>query len=311
MKKALVLGASGGIGYAIVCELAARGIQVVAFARGKEKLQALYEKNEAVSIFPGDALNEEELMRASDGIDVIFHALSFPYQEWEDKHMRCINTMINVAQANQAKIALVDNIYAYGRQSSKVVSEETNKKPHTKKGKIRLAMENKLKASNVPSVIVHMPDLYGPNAENTILFETLKSVTRDKNANFVGSLQVSREFLYTFDGAKVIVELALQSDAYNQNWNVPAVHPITGQQLVELIRDISGYNKQVRTVSKGMIRTLAIFSPFMREMKEMMYLTEEPVILSGAKYEKEMGVLPHTSYREGLQETLEWLKKRG
>ena len=36
MKKALVLGASGGMGYSIVKELSSRGIKVMAFARTKE-----------------------------------------------------------------------------------------------------------------------------------------------------------------------------------------------------------------------------------------------------------------------------------
>jgi short-subunit dehydrogenase len=42
MKKAVVLGASGGMGYALVNELTERGIETVAFARTKEKLQKLY-----------------------------------------------------------------------------------------------------------------------------------------------------------------------------------------------------------------------------------------------------------------------------
>ena len=42
MKKALVLGASGGMGYSLVKELSSRGIKVVAFARTKEKLERLF-----------------------------------------------------------------------------------------------------------------------------------------------------------------------------------------------------------------------------------------------------------------------------
>jgi len=37
---------------------------------------------------------------------------------------------------------------------------------------------------------------------------------------------------------------------------------------------------------------------------------EEPVILSGEKYEKEIGALPRTSYRVGLEETIAWMNKR-
>lgn len=41
----------------------------------------------------------------------------------------------------------------------------------------------------------------------------------------------------------------------------------------------------------------------------MMYLTEEPVLLSGTKYEEKIGVLPQTSYREGLYQVIDWIKQ--
>ncbi|MBD1382470.1 SDR family NAD(P)-dependent oxidoreductase [Metabacillus arenae] len=310
MKKALVAGASGGMGYALVGELVSRGVEVVAFSRGKEKLEHLYSNMPNVTIFSGDALNQRELNEAAKGVDVIFHAVSFPYQEWSEKHLQCIDNILEVAKTQRAKIALVDNIYAYGMQAKKIVTEDTKKEPHTKKGKIRLAMETRLKESNVPTLIVHMPDLYGPNAENTILNETLKSVVQNKKANFIGSTKVAREFIYTNDGAKAMVELALRQDTYNQNWNIPSISPITGEELIAILREITGYKKAVRVVSKNMIRFIGIFSPFMKEVVEMMYLTESPVLLCGEKYEKEIKPLPHTSYRQGIQETISWMKKK-
>ncbi|MDD1505509.1 SDR family NAD(P)-dependent oxidoreductase [Lysinibacillus sp. CNPSo 3705] len=310
MQTALVIGASGGMGYALVNELVSRNIQVKAFARNKEKLVALFQHHKNVEIISGDVFNEQDLMKASNGVDIIFHAISFPYQDWEKLHMRCVDMVINIAERRGAKIALVDNIYAYGRQSTNPVIEQAKKEPQTKKGKIRLMMENKLKNSNVPSLIVHFPDLYGPNAENTILYDTLKNVAQGKKANFVGNMQVKREFLYTVDGAKAMVELALRDDTYNQNWNVPAVHPITGEELVKILREITGYKKGIRTISKGMVQFIGAFNPNMREVVEMLYLTEEPVILSGKKYEKEIGPLPRTSYRVGLEETIAWMNKR-
>ena len=88
--------------------------------------------------------------------------------------------MIEIAKIQQAILALVDNIYAYGRHSTRRIRETSKKEPYTKKGKIRLTIENTLKDSDVPSLIVHMPDLYGPNAENTILFEMLKNAAKIK-----------------------------------------------------------------------------------------------------------------------------------
>lgn len=310
MKKALVLGATGGMGYALVRELVERDVEVVAFSRRKERLDALYQHESKVSIFSGDALVEKDVIEAADGVDVIFHAVSFPYQEWKDKHPLCIETVIRAAEKHHAKIALVDNIYAYGRQSKIEVSEDTRKEPHTKKGKIRLAMENRLNRSSAPCLIVHMPDLYGPNAENTILHETLKNVILNKTANFVGDTRVAREFIFTLDGAKAMVELALQEDTYNQNWNIPSAHPITGEEIIKILREETGYKKSFRAVSKTMIRFLGIFQPFMREMVEMMYLTEDPVILSGKKYEAKIGPIPRTPYKEGIMKTLNWMNEK-
>lgn len=309
MEKALVLGASGGIGYALVRELNNRGVDVVAFARGKEKLHDLYQHESRVTIFSGDALVEKEVLEAANGVDVIFHAVSFPYQDWDKKHPLCMEILVRVAKIQQAKIALVDNIYAYGRQSKAEVNEDAKKEPHTKKGKIRLAMEQTLKRNNVPYLIVHLPDLYGPNAESTLLHETLKNVIQNKAANFVGDLKVAREFIYTFDGAQAVVELASRKDTYNQCWNIPSAHPITGEEIIEILRKELGYKKSIRIVSKKMIFFLGMFQPFMREMVEMMYLTEDPVILSGKKYEAKIGNLPRTTYREGIKKTINWMNK--
>lgn len=310
MKKALVLGASGGMGYALVTELVSRGIDVVAFARGREKLDELYKEESKVSTFRGNALVENDVAQAAEGVDVIFHALNFSYEEWHETHPVCIDIIIRVAEAQRAKIALVDNIYAYGAPQNKKITEDIKKDPHTKKGKIRLKMENALMASNIPSLIVHFPDFYGPHAGNTMLHETLKNVVQHKTANFVGNTHVKREFLYTFDGAKAMVELALRDNAYNQNWNIPAIHPITGEELIKILREEVGYERSFRTISKTVIRFIGLFQPFMRELVEMMYLTEAPVILSGEKYEREIGPIPATSYREGIMKTLNWMKEQ-
>ncbi|MCZ0702944.1 nucleoside-diphosphate-sugar epimerase [Natronobacillus azotifigens] len=306
MKKALVLGATGGIGYALVQALLEKNIAVIAFGRGEEKLERYF--GNKVKMVVGDVLQEADVMRAAEGVDVIFHAVNFPYQHWMEKHPICLQHVIHAAKSKKTKVVLIDNIYAYGKQTRKVSEQET-KEPHTKKGKIRLDLESKLKASGVPSLIVHLPDFYGPYAYNTILHETLKNVAINKKANFVGPLNVAREFVFTPDAAKIIVQLSQHDDAYDQNWNIPAIHSITGAELVKILREETDYRKKIRPISKTMIRFIGFFQPYMKEVVEMMYLTEEPVILNGEKLQKQMGEIPFTSYRNGLIETIEWIKQ--
>lgn len=311
MKKALVLGASGGMGYSIVKELSSRGIKVIAFARTKSKLEKLFGTDKNVTTYSGDIFKVEDIIDAASGVDVIFQAANLPYKDWEEELESFIENIIQAAKIQNTKLAFVDNIYAYGRSDGNRVGEDFPKNPHTKKGRIRLNVEKRIKEAEVPALIAHFPDFYGPNAENTILHYTLNNVVQNKKALFVGDQNIAREYIFTPDGAKAIVNLALDSRAYGQNWNIPGYGVIKGKELIEQIREITGYTKGVSTVTKNMIRLLGLFNGNMREVVEMYYLNEEPVVLDGAKYEEFFEVLPRTPYHEGLKQTLNYMKQSG
>ena len=309
MQKALVVGASGGMGYSVVQELSSRGISVTAFARSRDKLEKLFGNNPHVTIYAGDLFQVEDLEEAAQGVDVIFQAANIPYSEWETKLLVMMSNIIETAKKHSAKLAFVDNIYAYGRSTGETVNERTPKNPHTKKGMIRLQVEELIKISKVPALIAHFPDFYGPNAESSLLHYTLVNVIKNKKASYVGDQSIAREFIYTPDGARAIVELSLNEQAYGQSWNIPAHDVISGDEIIKTIRDITDYQKGVSTISKKMIQFIGLFNRQMREAVEMYYLNEEPVVLNGEKYEKLIGPLPRTSYREGLIETMEYMKK--
>lgn len=308
MKKALVLGASGAMGYAITKELCNRGIEVVAFARNREKLGRLFQEEENIQIVAGDVFKQADLIDAARGVDVIFHAINIPYTDWEIKQPQLLQNVLETTKYYGVKLAMVDNIYAYGRQGRAKITEEAEKNPHTKKGKVRLQLELMAKQFGVPVLIAHFPDFYGPNAESTLIHHTLQSVLGNKMASFVGDQRLAREYIFTPDGAKAMVELALREDAYGQNWNIPGCGVITGEEIIQHIRALTGYTKRVMTVKANMIRLLGLFDKQMKEFREMLYLTEEPVVLSGEKYEKYIGKVPRTPYHDGLQKTITHMK---
>lgn len=307
MKRAVVLGASGGMGFSIVNELVDRGIEVIAFARSEQKLQNLFQDKQGVTIQTGDIFNLQDVIAASETADVIFQSANIPYPQWKNKLLPFIGNVLKAAEINKTKLVLIENIYAYGRTTGAKMTETITKQPHTKKGQIRLQVEKLVRGSNVPTIIAHFPDFYGPNAENTLLHFTLKNALQHKRAMYVGNQAIAREFLFTPDGAKAAVNLAMHENAYGQNFNIPAYDIVTGQELVQLIRELTGYEKPVSTVSKNLIRLLGMFNANMREVVEMFYLNEEPVVLNGSKYEKEIGQLPRTSYRDGLRQTIEYM----
>lgn len=312
MRKALVLGASGGMGYALVKELAEQGVQTVALARTEEKLNRVFKEMENVRIAVGNVNKIEDIIGAGKDVDVIFHAVNIPYPEWATGQSIIMENILAAAKALKAKLAIVDNIYAYGRGGGRKIDESYPKRPHTKKGNIRLEMErmvNQAREQGVQSLIAHFPDFYGPHASNAVLHNTLETILSGKRAIFVGRQDVAREYIFTPDGAKALVTLAMREEAYGQNWNIPGYGVISGHQIIAIIKEITGYRGKVMTVGKGMITFIGLFNKMMWEVREMMYLMEEPVVLSGDKYKAQIGPLPATPYEEGIRRTLEWMKE--
>lgn len=132
---------------------------------------------------------------------------------------------------------------------------------------------------------------------------------KNKRAQYVGEKHLAREHIYTPDGAKALVTLAMNHHAYGQHWNIPATATITGEELIAIIRNLTNYDKKITPVTKNMLRFVGLFDRQMREFVELQYLYEDPVVLSGEKYEREIGPLPKTSYIDGMKQTIESLKE--
>jgi uncharacterized protein YbjT (DUF2867 family) len=123
MKKALVLGATGGSGQAILTELLARGVESVAFGRSPAKLRKLAEQlgnPSNLHLAEGDVNLSESIMAAAKDVDVIFQCANVTYQEMATKLLPFGESFMKAAHELGKKIVIVDGIYVYGRQNAEV-----------------------------------------------------------------------------------------------------------------------------------------------------------------------------------------------
>ncbi|GGH73122.1 nucleoside-diphosphate-sugar epimerase [Pullulanibacillus pueri] len=316
MKTAIVLGATGGTGQVIVSELLTRGINVTAFGRSERKLGALLKQhdfNPLLSYVVGDIFDPGTIVEAAKNAEVIFQCANVSYQEMASKLLLLGESVMMAADRLGKKIVIVDGIYVYGHQVAKG-DESHPKQPHTKKGKLRLEFENLIfnnKWMKANPLIVRLPDYYGATSQNAYLQPTLEGIAANKKSVFIGNLKTPREYVYLPDAAQMIVNIAERDDAYGENWNIPGAGLISGKDIIQLAREITGYRKSVIPLNKTAIRLMGMFDPFMREVVEIMYLTKEGFVLSGEKYEKSIGTIPITPFKKGLEETFRALMPDG
>lgn len=312
MKNALVLGATGGTGQAIISELLARGANVIAFGRSELKLKAVLEKYDVhrqLSYKTGDVFHPNSIAEAAKNVDVIFQCANVKYQEMKDKLLPLGESVMTAANEMGKKVVIVDGIYVYGHQVAKG-DENHPKHPHTKKGKIRVEFEKLILSDrwqNAKPLIVRLPDYYGPSSQNAYLQPTLEGMAENKVSMFIGNLKTPREYIYLPDAAKMIINIAEHDDAYRENWNIPGAGLISGKEIIKIAREITGNQKMVIPLNQCAISLIGRFDPFMREVVEIMYLTKEGFVLSGEKYEQRIGPIQATPFRKGLTETLHFL----
>lgn len=142
MSKVLVLGATGGIGGEVARQMSAAGWEVCALTRNVDKARR---EHAAFSWLQGDALNRQAVLAAARGCAVIVHAVNPPgYRNWAEQVVPMIDNSIAAAIAEGATIVLPGTVYNFGPDAFPVLHEDSPQHPQTRKGAIRVQLEQRL-----------------------------------------------------------------------------------------------------------------------------------------------------------------------
>jgi nucleoside-diphosphate-sugar epimerase len=222
-------------------------------------------------------------------------------------------TVEAAAAAGVRRVVVVSSVYSYGVPQTAKVSETHPRDPHTRKGRFRkeqedIAMEAH-RAGKLRSLVIHLPDFYGPHAELSMANPIFAAAVNGKTANWLGSTKLPHEFIYVPDVAPVLLDLAGREDSFGERWNLGGAGTIAGEQFITRVYQQAGQKPKWLSANKFMLRMLGLFNPAMRELVEMSYLAETPVILDDTKLERHLGGIAKTSYDDGIRQTMEWVRQ--
>jgi nucleoside-diphosphate-sugar epimerase len=312
VRCALVLGATGGIGGEVARQLRDAGWQVRALhRRGAQAATA----GDGIHWHRGDAMDRESVVRAAQGCAVIVHAVNPPgYRHWAQLVVPMIDNTIAAAEASGATIVLPGTVYNYGPDAFPTLSENQPQRPRTRKGAIRVELEQHLEsatAKGVRTIVVRAGDFFGPHLTGNSWFSQgfVEAGKPVRTVRLPGRPGVGHQWAYVPDVARTMLELierratlpAFASYHFGGHWDAD------GKQMAAAICRVArrhGAEPRQRRFPWALVFAAAPFVTTLREVLEMRYLWKEPLRLDNARLMATLGREPHTPLDVAVLATL-------
>jgi nucleoside-diphosphate-sugar epimerase len=313
MKTALVIGITGGIGGEVARALLKRGWKVRALHRNPGGAAQAARLGNDIEWLRGDAMNRDEVVAAARGANAIVHAVNPPkYHNWAGLVLPMLDNTIAAAKASGARIVFPGTIYNYGGDAFPKLTEVSPQHPQTRKGAIRVEMEQRLQAASkdgVRTLIVRAGDYFGPQAGNTWFTQGLLAGqgSKAKRVFYPGPPTLGHAWGYLPDVAETMARL-LDNEQHLADFD--AFHfrghwlPRGVEMSEAICRKLGIPTKRIYGFPWWAVRLVAPFVEVCREMLEMRYLWHVPAELDNAKLRSVIGDEPHTPLDEAVAKSL-------
>ncbi|MDX8456822.1 SDR family oxidoreductase [Mesorhizobium sp. VK9D] len=305
MTKIAILGANGRLGRVVGKAFIDAGFEVRAVTR-TGKVPAELKGATAVA---GDALDRESLVRATEGVDIVFNGLNPVYTDW-GKCMPMAENVMAACRANNTLHLFPGTVYNYGSPMPQVITEETPFHPTTEKGRIRCAMENlfhgEAEAGRVRTVVLRAGDFFGGTGSGS-WFDLVVAAKMEKGVYTApGPADLTHEWAYLPDFAVAFVGLARNLDklGFYEAINFPG-HAITDLDIKAAAEKALGGKLKLSFMPWWVLRAGSPFVAMWREIVSMSYLRFEAHRLVSTRLEAVIGEIPHTPLDQAVKEALQ------
>src|SRR5271166_1453490 len=304
MNGRITIFGLGPCGRATMARLLAEGREVVVSQR-----HAPPDLPKGVQFAASDALDRESVVKATRGSDQIVVAIGFPYvgKVWREAWPKAIGNFVAACEATGARMVFIDNLYMYGPQTAPLVETmpltSYGVKPAARSAATGIWMAA-AEAGRARIAALRAPDFYGPNVGLAFLGDTtIGAMAKGKAAFFIGSPDIPHEFAYVPDMGRAAVTLLDAPDsAFGQAWHVPCAPTLTTREILQMAADVLGARLRLNTLPEGLLGAAGLFSPFLRELKEMRFTWNRPYHVDASKFARAFWSDP-TPFETGMRET--------
>ncbi|VVD62013.1 NAD-dependent epimerase/dehydratase family protein [Pandoraea anhela] len=323
ISRALVLGATGGIGGEVTRQLLDAGWQVRALRRGGAPDATANASDDVtpnisgIEWIDGDAMHACDVLSAARDCDVIVHAVNPPgYRHWNTQVLPMLDNTIAAATRYGATVVLPGTVYNYGPETFPLLHEDAPQRPRTRKGKIRATMEGRLldaSRTGVQTIIVRAGDYFGPRTRNSWFGQGLvKPGQTTRVVQIPNAPGVGHEWSYLPDVARTMVMLIERRHTLADfaNFHMAGHWDADGAEMAAAIVRVmarQGVEVTTRRFPWWLMTMLSPFVTTLRELREMRYLWQQPVRMDNTRLLDVLGEEPHTPLDVAVRATLEGL----
>ncbi len=305
MERIGLFGAAGATGKSVAAALRAEGTPYRVVGRSRRALEEAFGGDPLAEIVTWDPADPASVRAAARGVGTAFHLVGVPYTDF-GQHPVVMRQLLEGAVAEGVeRILLVGNVYLYGLPRTEPVREDHPREPHTFKGRMRKEQEEILfsadAAGRIRATVLRLPDFYGPSVASSYVHSAFVAAATGGRAQLIGPIDVRHEFVFVPDVGPAALALSREAAAYGRTWHFAGPGPITQRQMVEKAFSYAGTRPRWTVFGPTAVRLLGIFSPFLREVSEMRYLFENPVLLDDSALRGLLPGLRKTPYDEGIR----------
>ncbi|MFI9204084.1 NAD-dependent epimerase/dehydratase family protein [Streptomyces sp. NPDC053048] len=263
-----------------------------------------------------DATDSARLIEAAQGAAAIYCCAAPPYHRWPDEWPPLATSVCAAAEATGAVLVMLGNLYGYGPADGPL-TEDLPLAATGPKGRARAAVweqaRNLHEQGRIRAVEVRASDFFGPGVTDGghLAARVVPRVLRGKPVSALGDPDTPHSWSYLPDVAGALVEVAGEERAWGRAWHVPTEPALSTREMVGRLADRAGTAPvAVRRLSPAVLGLASLFSPLLRELKEIRYQFDRPFVVDSSAYEAAFA-LRATPVGEQVEATVDWWRENG
>ncbi|MFF9641517.1 NAD-dependent epimerase/dehydratase family protein [Kitasatospora aureofaciens] len=311
MSFHLVIG-HGAAGAATARLLAEQGHEVRVVTRSGRPAEPAVEGIEHLAL---DASDPARLTQAARGAAAIHGCAAPPLPQWAAHWPALTSALCAAAEDSGAVLVMLGNLYGYGPVGGPL-TEGLPPAATGPKGRVRAAAWEQARAlheaGRIRAVEVRASDFFGPGVTDGghLASRAMPNLLKGRPVAVLGDPDTPHSWTYLPDVARAMAELATEERAWGRPWHIPTAPALPVRAMVERLAAEAGTGPvPVRRLSPAVLAVAGLFSPLLRELREVRYQFDRPFVMDSTAYEAAF-TLRATPLEQQVAATVAWWRER-